>query len=752
MNDASRGLVLKDVHAIALLVAVTLLSRLPFLGTFYLVSYDGTYYLSEAKALFAGEVLPGAFPIGYPFVVGLVQLVARDLELSGRIVSLLAGVGSVVVVYRLARIYLNHWPALLGALLLAINPLFIRMSLMTVSESVYVFWLLLGLWLVLRERYLLSGIALGAAVITRPEALAVVALVALFKPRKPARVVALLLPVVVIYGANTAVMSRSLGRLAIISKESALDSHTQKGRQQESVAGATSTDIQQQLEERLAHNSYVERLPQELLTLLRHVFPVVFLLALFGIVRMRMHVFLAALPFFFVYPLVTTRSFDRFVLPYVPILILYAVIGADKLGSARLRRGGYALLAVAGLALPFVNRAQLTEPEEAGLEVVRRAGIAMRDVVRAGDAVADRKPFFAFYAGGDYVQIPVAYYDDVMRHLCENDIEWLALHKETIHKLRPALRPLMYNAAVIRGETRFEQAHFDPQGEMVFRRVRDRDPLRWSRVSDAQVADIMPSFSPDGSRIAFRSLSADGSGAIYIAAANGPPRRLTVADQTRDPLAWSPDGQRIAFAMRSGGSLDIFAVNVATGEREQLTTDASNETSPSWAADDELVFASDRAAGNDVWSLDVRTGTARQLTRDAGVTFPVASPAGDRVAWIREGSGVFVMDRNDGFPRRLPEPTKVAYAPAWSPDGETLAVTAEDWGSWDVYLVKADGSGALLLTKTVSREGMPNWHADRIVLMSDREGDRLSIWTIDNLAPYLTRVDRPVSAQVFNAP
>src|SRR5678810_347582 len=62
----------------ALLVLITLLLRLPFIARFDFVSFDGTYYLSQAKALLHGSLSGGAFPLGYPLLIAPVLAVLRD--------------------------------------------------------------------------------------------------------------------------------------------------------------------------------------------------------------------------------------------------------------------------------------------------------------------------------------------------------------------------------------------------------------------------------------------------------------------------------------------------------------------------------------------------------------------------------------------------------------------------------------------------------------------------------------------------
>jgi Tol biopolymer transport system component len=79
--------------------------------------------------------------------------------------------------------------------------------------------------------------------------------------------------------------------------------------------------------------------------------------------------------------------------------------------------------------------------------------------------------------------------------------------------------------------------------------------------------------SPDGSQLAYVSLTEDGSPQIFIARVDGTGVRQQV---THDPIgasfpAWSPDGTRIAYeGYGSGDVLRIFVLDVATGESTQV--------------------------------------------------------------------------------------------------------------------------------------------------------------------------------------
>jgi TolB protein len=308
----------------------------------------------------------------------------------------------------------------------------------------------------------------------------------------------------------------------------------------------------------------------------------------------------------------------------------------------------------------------------------------------------------------------------------------------------------------VNGELRLRQVYFDRDGEVVFQRVRDQDPAEWTQITPPGGADIFPAWSPDGGRIAFRSQRSDGTGGIYMIEAGGHlPRKLTDAPFVYDQLAWSPDGGRIAFASDDAGRMRLYTVDTETGRVHALTSGVDSDASPSWSpSGDEIVFAGTRGGGTDIWSLGLRSGAIRRLTEDGGNSRPAVSPDGNRVAWIKEDLGVWILDRSSGTTLQLLAPRSVRYTPAWSGDGRYLAVTARDWGSWDIYIMKADGTNALLFTKNHKEDSMPAWSPDgaRIALVSNTGQQTHSIWIVEGIEPYKERLETRIDFEVFPAP
>ena len=87
--------------------------------------------------------------------------------------------------------------------------------------------------------------------------------------------------------------------------------------------------------------------------------------------------------------------------------------------------------------------------------------------------------------------------------------------------------------------------------------VMDPDGSNQERLTDDPEHDRNPTWSPDGTRIAFvresgsYRMNSDGSGE----------KKLTSANPSH--LAWSPDGTRIAFALGELDSSDIFVMSAS---------------------------------------------------------------------------------------------------------------------------------------------------------------------------------------------
>ena len=149
----------------------------------------------------------------------------------------------------------------------------------------------------------------------------------------------------------------------------------------------------------------------------------------------------------------------------------------------------------------------------------------------------------------------------------------------------------------------------------------DRDNVSRPLIASTLI-DTSPQFSPDGSRIVFRS-TRTGSHEIWISDVNGlhATRLTNINGALAGSPRWSPDGETIAFDSRQSGNSDIYLLSARGGSPRRFTDSDANEAVPSWSHDGRfLYFGSDRSGRYEVWKQPANGGGAQQLTHSGGFT------------------------------------------------------------------------------------------------------------------------------------
>jgi dipeptidyl aminopeptidase/acylaminoacyl peptidase len=228
--------------------------------------------------------------------------------------------------------------------------------------------------------------------------------------------------------------------------------------------------------------------------------------------------------------------------------------------------------------------------------------------------------------------------------------------------------------------------------------------------------EFAPAFSPDGSHIAFvvqrAGSSADAD--LYVMNVDGKgPTRLTSTGTNWDPT-WSPDGTQIAFRKSVAGDEEIYVVGAdGSGERDVSRSPQTWELAPSWSPDGtRIAFTSVR--GNDqgpqVYVMNADGTGVKQLTDTADPhDSPQWSPDGDRIAFATQKNGVWgvdVMNADRSGIQRIAETPGRGASPSWSPDGSRIAYETGSVNAdfADLNVVNADGSGA----HAIARDEFPD--------------------------------------------
>ena len=143
------------------------------------LAVDGTYYATIAQQFAHGDfsgALSNIFSPGYPLFVSLMTFVVSNVELAGRLTSLVMGTVAVFVVYAYNRRFFSERLALIAMFIAAVHPYLVRSSGAVLSEATCyalftaaVYCAALGYENAEKRYGFLCGLLVAFAYLTRPE-------------------------------------------------------------------------------------------------------------------------------------------------------------------------------------------------------------------------------------------------------------------------------------------------------------------------------------------------------------------------------------------------------------------------------------------------------------------------------------------------------------------------------------------------------------------------------------------------------
>jgi TolB protein len=235
-----------------------------------------------------------------------------------------------------------------------------------------------------------------------------------------------------------------------------------------------------------------------------------------------------------------------------------------------------------------------------------------------------------------------------------------------------------------------------------------------------------PTFSPDGRFVVYESDGGKVAPAhfsdIYRVGSDGSGfRRLTENPEGNFEPSFSPKGDAIVFLSSRDRVAELYRMRPDGKDAVRLTNTPRDEWGARYSPDGKvLVFVSDREGADRVWLMPSSGGEARRLTQMRPAPRivedrPTWSPTGKRIAYVLrapdEPSRVGIVAMEDGKETfvRGPGGAEQVNEPAWSPDGQYLAVTVTRGSAQQLWIVRADGSGMTKLTSSPGGNWNPIW-------------------------------------------
>ena len=143
-------------------------------------------------------------------------------------------------------------------------------------------------------------------------------------------------------------------------------------------------------------------------------------------------------------------------------------------------------------------------------------------------------------------------------------------------------RNLCLDCGPVGGSSELYVSNFDGTGQLRLTNSAGQEGPGGFALDDDVERFGLPSWSPDGTRIAVAS-NRDGDWEIYVVYANGSgEQRLTVNPAMDWKPVWSPDGTKIAFQTNRDGNNEIYSMTPSGGATTNLTNNAADDSLYDW--------------------------------------------------------------------------------------------------------------------------------------------------------------------------
>ena len=216
-----------------------------------------------------------------------------------------------------------------------------------------------------------------------------------------------------------------------------------------------------------------------------------------------------------------------------------------------------------------------------------------------------------------------------------------------------------------------------------------------------------PALSQDGSLLAYRRWQVDDRGIVVARADGSAPLRVT--DNLEDTLpSFSPDGAKVAFSSARESDrvsrLYYAWTDAQTPRTWEWGPGGHHGDDPDWLRDGRIFYRHYRLGDiqDQLRSISSLTGLEQQTIFAApSLHAPDATDDGRAVVYMgadRQGNwDIYRLEVVGGAVTRLTSHAATDGLPVWSPNAEYVAFVSDRGGRWGLWVMNADGSNERLI-------------------------------------------------------